>query len=93
MTPMKATDKYADFLNSVCEILHISKPHDVLKLCVKIDEFLHTYEKRLNVLEHDNFCLEQQLEKMKCCANCIHIKGCTKFKPKIEKCDNWSLKE
>ena len=47
-------EKYANFLDKVSEILGLSKPVDILRLCAVTDEYLRPIEKHITELEKEN---------------------------------------
>jgi len=92
MTKEDMKNKYSAFITEISEIVGLGKPVDILKLCTITDLFFQPLEKRITELE-------TQIEKMKCCANCM-------YEPPFDKhCDkciqgvinlryrNWKLRE
>jgi len=95
MTTEELKDKYSAFIAEISEIMGLGKPIDILKLCATTDLFFRPLENRITDLE-------AQIEKMKCCENCIHhyiaLDDTTSCKlldrlASSKPCEKWEIKE
>ena len=94
-------EKYRAFVSEISEILGLGKSVDVIKLCVVTDRFFKPLQNQIKQLQEENAKLEAQIEKMKCCMNCVSYHKDNEYPCNIGNnecsfnhncCDCWELK-